>query len=87
MYLGADVYHTYFADINSVILLERTPDILIMPVQQQGAGGLLLKIKNLKGDRVVNASEFFHSVGVSHSEDRLFCVQWSSEYSALTFTV
>ena len=87
LYLDATVYNTYFPDINSVILLDRSPQVLIMPVQQQGAGGLLLKIRNVKGDRVVNVTDFFQNMGINIEDESELPVQWSSEYSALIFTM
>ena len=86
LYLDSTVYNTYFPDINSVILLDRSPHILIMPVQQQGAGGLLLKIRNAKGDRVVNVAEFFQNLNIDITKEKIISVKWSSDYSALVFT-
>lgn len=87
LYLDFSVYNTYFPNISSVILLDKAPHILIMPVQQQGAGGLLLKIRNAKGDRVVNVAEFFENLKVDIIEERTIIVQWNSDYSALTFNL
>jgi hypothetical protein len=87
LYLDFAVYNTYFPDINSIILLDKRPQILIMPVQQEGAGGLLLKIRNAKGDRVVNVTEFFQNKQIEIIEERIIPVIWNSDYSALNFIV
>ena len=87
LYMGHQVFDTYFPSINSVILLSKPPLILIMPVHSAGAGGLLLKIRNSLGDRVVNVSEFFQKLGIDITAERVVYAQWNSEYSALTFSL
>ena len=59
---------------------------LLMPVQQAG-GGLLFKIKNAKGDRIVHAIEFFQQHGIEVEEEKVLEVEWSTELAALTFPV
>ena len=68
IYLPADVYHTYFSGIETVILLKETDTIIVMPIQGTMYGGLLLKIINSQGDRVVSAYDFLKFNGLSDLE-------------------
>jgi len=86
LYLDSALYETYFSAINSVVLLKKDDIFMLMPVQQAG-GGLLFKIKNAKGDRIVHAIEFFQQHGIEAEEEKVLDVEWSAELAALTFTV
>lgn len=86
LYLDSELYETYFSTINSVVLIKKGDTFLLMPVQQAG-GGLLFKIKNTKGDRIVHAIEFFQQNGIEAEEEKVLDVEWSAELAALTFTV
>ena len=85
LYLDAGLYDTYFKGISSVVLLKKDSLFLIAPVQQAG-GGLLLKIINSKGDRVVHAIEFFQHHGIDSEEELKLDVEWNAELAALSFT-
>ncbi len=85
LYLSAQLYTAYFPGIQTVILLDKSPYIVIMPVHQAGAGGLLMKIRNAKGDRVVHALEFFRQLGLDGESESVLRVVWDSEYAALKF--
>ncbi len=86
LYLDSELYETYFSSINSVVLLKKDSIFLLMPVQQAG-GGLLFKIKNAKGDRIVHAIEFFQQYGIESDEEQVLDVEWNAELSALTFSI
>lgn len=86
LYLDSDLYETYFKSIDAVVLLRRDATFLLMPVQQSG-GGLLLKIRNAKGDRVVHAAEFFQNHGVNVSKQHVLNVEWNPDYAALVFRI
>ena len=86
LYLDSELYDTYFNRINAVALLKQESTFLIMPVQQAG-GGLLLKIKNAKGDRIVHAIEFFQQYITVTDEAITLDVEWNSELCALTFSL
>jgi hypothetical protein len=86
LYLDSELYDTYFNTINAVALLKQESTFLMMPVQQAG-GGLLLKIKNAKGDRIVHAIEFFQQYITVTDEAISLDVVWSSELCALTFSL
>ena len=85
LYLDNTLYETYFHSIDSVILLNKPPNILIMPVQQSGAGGLLMKIRNSAGDRVVSIVDFLENYGFKLQEEVIIPVIWSRADAALTF--
>jgi len=87
LYINHSLYETYFPKIESVILLNKSPEFLIMPVQQAGAGGLLMKIKNSRGDRVISILEFLESNGIEILEERTIPVKWSSSDAALVFCI
>ncbi len=86
LYLDSELYDTYFNTINAVALLKQESTFLIMPVQQAG-GGLLLKIKNAKGDRIIHAIEFFQQYLPITNEAIPLQVEWSSELCALRFSM
>lgn len=85
LYLDSELYETYFSTINSVVLIKKDDTFLLMPVQKAG-GGLLFKIRNTKGDRIVHAIEFFQQSGIESEEEKVLDVEWSAELAALTFT-
>jgi hypothetical protein len=59
LYIDHELYATYFANRNAVILLLREQRLHILPVQSAANGGYLLKQRNAKGDRVVDAPDLF----------------------------
>lgn len=87
LYIDFPIYDAYFRAIDHVVLLSKPPLTLIMPVHQTGAGGLLLKIRNARGDRVVNALEFLQHLEIDVLAEKTIPVQWSQDYAALTFTL
>lgn len=86
LYLDSDLYEAYFKSIDAVVLLRKETTFLLMPVQQAG-GGLLLKICNAKGDRVVHAVEFFQNHGIDGRMQKVIDVEWDSRYAALAFKI
>ncbi|MBL4762751.1 MAG: hypothetical protein JKY93_08635 [Gammaproteobacteria bacterium] len=88
IYLDSELYETYFSAINSVVLIKKESLIQMLPVQQAG-GGLLLKIKNAKGDRIVHATEFFqqHGLEIEMDKEILLDAKWNAEMAALTFSM
>lgn len=68
----------------TVALLAREGRVLIVPLAPDSAGGLLLKLRNARGDRVVQAQEFFRQHGaVEEFEVRRLSVRWCPEMAAL----
>jgi hypothetical protein len=84
LYLSREICETYLAGVASVALLERDGDVLIVPLIEQSAGGLLLKQRNARGDRVIHAQEFFRCRDLPEEfELRTLPVHWSRESAAL----
>lgn len=84
LYLSREICDTYFRGVVAVALLLRGQDVLIVPLTPQSGGGILLKQKNARGDRVIHAQEFFRDKGLLEDfEPRTAAVSWSSESAAL----
>jgi hypothetical protein len=84
LYLSREVCETYLAGAGSVALLADEGDLLIAPLIQQSAGGALLKVKNLRGDRVIQAQEFFRLNKFRESFQEQTCpISWDSSRAAL----
>lgn len=84
IYLSRELCDIYFPCIASIALIAREGAILIVPLIQESGGGLLLKTRNARGDRVIHGQEFFRDKGfVEDFEERIVPVHWSSESAAL----
>lgn len=83
LYLNRDIYDRYFRGLESIILLRRTDDLLILPVRHAAAGGYLLKRRNGAGDRVVNAPDFFRAHGIDDDFAGDLTIGWASECAGL----
>lgn len=84
LYLTRETCDTYFPGIQSVALIAREEAVMIVPLTQESGGGLLLKIRNARGDRVIHAQEFFRAQGlIEDFHERTVPVRWSSESAAL----
>lgn len=83
IYLTADIYRRYFDGLEAVILMRRSDDLLILPVNHAAAGGYLLKLRNAAGDRVINAMDFLYSNGIDDATEMQVSVCWSQEMIGL----
>tara|TARA_R110002096_G_scaffold403234_3_gene600769 strand:+ start:794 stop:1084 length:291 start_codon:yes stop_codon:yes gene_type:complete len=83
LYIDSDVYETYLNSADSVVLIHKESKYYLMPVQQM-AGGLLMKIMNAKGDRVINAVEFLQYNNIETNDTRAIEAKWDQEFSALS---
>ena len=86
--LGREVYNTYFAGLEAVILLPREGSLHILPVRHAGGGGYLLKVINAAGDRAVYAGDLLRQLGVDEvyldgRAEATFAARWSSAAAAL----
>ena len=52
LHLSADIARRYFPE-DVLVVLNKTPELWLLPLRGASAGGLLLKQRNLKGDRSV----------------------------------
>ena len=84
LYLSREICETYLLDIEAIALLDREDKVLIVPLTPESGGGLLLKVRNARGDRVIHAQEFFRDKGyLEDFETRIFPLNWSQESAAL----
>jgi hydrogenase maturation protease len=83
IYVEAGVYARYFGGLESLVLLRRDEKLLLLPVRHAAAGGLLLKIRNTRGDRIVHAQEFFRDQGLDEQQEWSLPVRWDSRSAAL----
>ncbi|HXQ41003.1 MAG TPA: hypothetical protein VN821_07040 [Candidatus Udaeobacter sp.] len=83
LHMSREVYERYFPGVEAVALLRQSDDLLILPVRHAAAGGYILKHRNVAGDRVVNASDFFRAQGIEDNVQRPLAISWQVELSAL----
>lgn len=83
LYLKSFLYEKFFPGIESAILMKKDEALSILPVANAYAGGLLLKILNAQGDRVIHAQEFFRHHGLDEQLDQHVPVAWDATSSAL----
>lgn len=83
LYLSAGICQRYFAGLETVVLLWRNDDLVILPVRHAASGGYLLKRRNGAGDRVVFAPDFFREHGIGDQYEGEFVVGWESAQAAL----
>lgn len=87
LYLSRELCDAYLAGIDAVALLERDRRVLIVPLIRESGGGLLLKVRNRHGDRVIHAQEFFRENGyLEDFQERVLPVQWDAGAAALAIT-
>jgi hypothetical protein len=83
LYLSRELYEHYFCGIEQVALMERDGEVLVVPLLHS-PGGLLLKMRNAHGDRVIQAQEFLRGLGFPEDfTERSYAVQWRSDLAAL----
>jgi len=84
LYLDHALCERYFEGISSVAMLLRDGQVLMLPLRGPAAGGLLLKIRNIRGDRVVHADEFLRSLGIPpEAPECAVAIQWLPEAGGL----
>jgi hypothetical protein len=86
--LSREVYDTYFAGLEAVVLLPRDGSLHILPVRHAGGGGYLLKVVNAAGDRAVHAADLLRSLQVDEAciegtRELTLAARWSSSDAAL----
>ena len=83
IYLDREIYRSYFANLESIILFRRARKIFITTAVHTRGGGHLAKICNARGDRVVHAREFLCDCGLDEARDQTFPVSWNPGLAAL----
>jgi hypothetical protein len=84
IYLDCDLCAAYLADVSAVATIVREGRAYLLPLRGPAAGGLLLKIRNARGDRVVHAEDFLTALGVSIcTPERNVAVRWVPDMAGL----
>ncbi len=84
IYIPLATYDAYLKNIEAVALLPHDEGILLFPLIQDSAGGLLLTTRNLNGDRLVHAQEFFRNNGYAEKFiEKPSFVSWLTDRAAL----
>ncbi len=84
VYLDSELCAEFLGSAVSVAALNTDGRALLLPLRGSSAGGLLLKVLNSHGDRVVHAPEFLRSLGMEYdSPERTVPVRWCAESAAL----
>lgn len=84
LYLSRETCESCFPSAEAVALIEREGRVLVMPLMPESGGGLLLKIRNARGDRVIHAQEFFRDKGYAERfEEQRLAAQWRPDLGAL----
>jgi len=83
LHLDVRLYDTYFRGLDNVVLVYRDGRMLVMPVHDPAAGGLFLKVRNARGDRVVHVAEFLRAHGFDEHLDAACPIAWDPGLHAL----
>jgi hypothetical protein len=67
LYLDRELCERYLTRVASVALMLRDGRIVLLPLHGTPGGGLLLKVRNARGDRVIHAPDFLRSLGIEES--------------------
>ncbi|MBN8924782.1 MAG: hypothetical protein BGP10_01645 [Rhodanobacter sp. 68-29] len=68
LHMAREVHERVLFACENVALLARGDGWLLMPLRA-GAGGLQVKLRNARGDRVVESQEFFRNQGIDDSAE------------------
>ena len=83
LHVGRALIDRHFAGLQTVVLLRDDEDLVVVPMRDADAGGLLLKVRNAAGDRVVDAADFLRGQGIADDLDLRPGWTWDSERAAL----
>lgn len=82
LYLDSELYNLYFAGRETAALIEREGKLLLLPIFSQAQGGLLIKIINARGDRLVDGVDILRRMNLDCQT--LTCnISWSSDMAGL----
>jgi len=84
VYLTRELCDRHLPGISNVALLQRDHALLVLPLQHTANGGLLLKQRNARGDRVLHAAEFLRAQGYADdAAPQTLPVYWDAAAAAL----
>jgi len=79
-----ETYALYLGGVESAALIERDGQVYLLPLRGPVAGGMLLKQRNLRGDRVMLAIDFLAGLGIDpFAAEREFGARWDADAGAL----
>jgi hypothetical protein len=82
--LPRELCDAFLADAAGAALLHREGRAYLVPLALPGAGGLLLKRRNARGDRVLAAPDFLAGCGLGQfTPEREFVAHWVEDAGAL----
>jgi len=82
--LSRETCELYLGGATAAALVERDGQCYLVPLGGPTAGGMLLKQRNVRGDRVLLATEFLTERGFGRfTSERAFDVRWVAEAGAL----
>ena len=87
IYLDSPLFERYFSGHETVALIERDGKFVLLPVFSGAQGGLMIKLINARGDRVVDAVDFFRRFDLDLEKSLTCPVAWNSEMAGLVIDV
>ncbi len=87
IYIDSDIHDKYFSGLESVALLNRDGYTYIMPLRSGSSGGLLLKMRNAKGDRVIHSIEYLNELGIPYEDELQVEAKWDAAMSGLCLDI
>lgn len=87
LHLSREACERWLNGIETVALLSRDAQVLIVPLTRESGGGLLLKVRNARGDRVIHAQEFFRTHGFAEDfAAHRVAMRWDESAAALVLS-
>lgn len=83
VYLPSALAEKHFGKLETVILIRREANLLVLPVHDVTAGGYLLKRRNASGDRVIHGADFLRDQGFEGENSKLCDAYWDPASAAL----
>ena len=83
LHLTRETYERFFNALDNVVLLRDGPNLVVLPVRHQAAGGYVIKVRTGAGDRAVMAADFFRENGIEDAVEMTLPATWSEERAAL----
>ncbi len=87
LHLSREACERFLPGVEGVALLNREGRVLVVPLTPESGGGLLLKVRNARGDRVIHAQEFFRANGFAEEfATRRVTMCWDDSAAALVLS-
>lgn len=84
IHLPRELCDAFFPATDLAAMLMRDRRVFIVPLIAQSSGGLLLKTRNARGDKVLHVQEFLRQHGYADDAEPYRCaVEWQPEFAAV----